>query len=600
MNVRAAKMLRWLLAKRPRTERGHSTRWMVSLACLVAAGLLPFVAGFGIADAYGGPDPETAISAPTVPRLIPLTPQSVGSATLERYELSGLAVGVEQLLCIAAIVLALTALLVWLSTRRILRPIRELTAAAKMLADGQLEEKVRLQGSGEMAELGHALELVRCRFQRAVGETEERNHELKQQLLERSKQLDCSRDELERSRESMQLLIDRLSALNGIALALNRSLELETVLQEALAHTLRLTSMRSGAIYLMDEQTGELELAAYKGISREAACVAANLGLSASLCAAAAQAGEPLVVENTARYARGKRSLLVAEEMRCMVRVPFKSDGRLLGTVCLGCPEPRSFSKPEMELLASAGNQIAVAVEKARLYEELQRKEKLRGDLLQKVISAQEDERRRIARELHDETSQALAALALAVETAAGQAAEGDDVSASLVRMKSLAVSTLEEVHRLIFDLRPTLLDDLGLIAAIRWYTETRLGDAGIKVRIEIAGEERRLAPLIETTLYRVVQEAVNNAANHSGAQSVTISLAMRPRCLTLAMIDNGWGFDMAELASCSDGARGLGLMGMQERVELLGGTFSIHSSPGQGTEIALEVPLDKEGGCDS
>ncbi|MCL4531828.1 MAG: ATP-binding protein, partial [Actinobacteria bacterium] len=124
-------------------------------------------------------------------------------------------------------------------------------------------------------------------------------------------------------------------------------------------------------------------------------------------------------------------------------------------------------------------------------------------------------------------------------------------------------------------------------------------GEVGIKVRVELGGEDRRLGPLIETTLYRVVQEAVNNVANHSGGQNFTITLVMKSHCLSLAMVDDGWGFDMAELARSSDGKRGLGLMGMKERVELLGGTFSIYSELGHGTEITMQVPLEGEGSCD-
>ena len=429
----------------------------------------------------------------------------------------------------------------------------------------------------------------------SVEELRASNDALSRCVEARTEELERSREELQRSRDSMQSLIDRLSTLNSIAVALNGSLRLDDILNAALEHSIKLTSMESGAVYLVDDQSGELKLAAHVGISRQAAQVAANLGLSASLCAALAQAGEPLVVENTARYVRGSKGRLIADQMRCMVRVPFMASGKLLGTMCLGSLNSREFSRAEVELLASVGNQVSVAVEKARLYEELQRKEKLRGELLQKVISAQEEERKRIARELHDETSQALAALAVAVETAVSQAAGGGDVGESLARMKILALGSLEEVHRLIFDLRPTLLDDLGLIAALRWYAESRLGGIGMKVRLEVVGEERRLGQLIETTLYRVVQEAINNVANHSGAQSFTATLVLDPKSLTLTMVDDGWGFDQAELGRSLDPKRGLGLLGMEERVELLGGTFSVYSGVGLGTRIDLEVPL-KEG----
>jgi len=506
----------------------------------------------------------------------------------------------QQVLGLGAVSLLVALFMVWLTTRSIVGPIRALTLSARRIAEGNLGEAVAVEGSDEVGELGRTLDYMRARLQRSMEEIKACNAELDRRVRERTAELERSKDDLERSRDHLETLIDRLSTLHSIAVDLNQSLELQPKLNGALVNALKLAGMDAGAIYLLDESTGELELVAHHGLSLEAARVAANLGLSASLCAAAAQVGEPIVVEDTGRYVRGSKSVLRSENIRCMVRVPFKSTRGLLGTMCLAGRSPRTFSRSEMELLTSVSNQIAVAVQNARLYEELQRKERMRGELLLKVIAAQEEERKRIARELHDQTSQALAALAVAVETAAGQAAEGGDVSVSLARMRSLAVSTLEEVHRLIFDLRPTLLDDLGLIAAMRWYAETRLGEVGIKVRLEVAGEEKRLAPQIETALYRVVQEAVNNVANHSGAQNVTITLVLKPEQLLLTIVDDGWGFDMGELARSGDRKRGLGLMGMKERVELLGGSFGIYSELGGGTKVMVEVPLlGDEGGAD-
>ncbi len=502
-----------------------------------------------------------------------------------------------RLLGLGALALLVSLLMVLITTRGVVRPIRSLIASTRAIAEGKLGEPVVIQGSDEIAELARSLDDMRRRLQRSMEDIRGCNTMLDHCVRERTRELEQSRSELEQSRDYLQSLIDRLSILNSIGVTLNRSLDLGTTLSGALADTLKLMGMQAGAIYLVDERSGELELAAHHGLSLEAARVAANLGLSASLCAAAAQADEPLVVEDTTRYAKGSRSVLRTENMRCMVRVPFKSSsGQLLGTMCLGTSVSRSFSKAEVDLLVSVSNQVAAAAQNARLYEEIRQKGQMRGELLVKVIAAQEAERKRIARELHDQTSQALAALAVAVETAAAQAEAGEDVSGSLARMKALAVDTLEEVHRMIFDLRPTLLDDLGLIAALRWYVETRLGEVGIRVRLEVGGEERRLAPQIETALYRVVQEAINNVVNHSGAQSCTITLVLRADSLSLTIMDDGWGFDMAELARSGDPKRGLGLMGMKERIELLRGTFAVYSGLGSGTRITVEVPL-VEGG---
>lgn len=500
----------------------------------------------------------------------------------------------QQTLGVGLAALIVSLMMVLLTTRSVLKPVRSLTASIRSIAHGDLDQPILVEGTDELAELGRDLDFMRERLRRSIDEIKACNAELNRRVEERTADLARSVKELTAFRDDMALLIQRLSALNSVAATLSGSLDLQEVLDRALMGALKVTSTTMGAIYVVDEGTGEFVLAARRGISREVAEVAANLGVCASDCAIVARSGEPLVVENTAQYGRGKRYRELAEKMRCMVRVPFKSSGQLLGTICLGSRDALAFSKEDMDMLSALGNQVAVVVERAHLYRDLERKEKLRGDLLQKVISAQEDERKRIARELHDETSQALAALAVAAETTVSHAAEGEEVGASLVRMKTLALETLEGVHRLIFDLRPTLLDDLGLIPALRWYAESRLGEAGIRFRLDVPDDERRMGQLIETTLYRVVQEAISNAASHSGARNFAIALSYCPGGLLLVMSDDGFGFDMNDFGRSLEDKRGLGLMGMKERVELLGGSCVIDSEVGRGTRIHVEVPLER------
>ncbi len=230
-----------------------------------------------------------------------------------------------------------------------------------------------------------------------------------------------------------------------------------------------------------------------------------------------------------------------------------------------------------------------------RLYRELQAREEWRGQLLAKVIGAQEDERKRLARELHDETSQTLSALAMRLETAVA-AFPGDLARQRLVEAKDLTVRTLDELHRLIYDLRPSVLDDLGLLSAIRWYAERHLEPLGVTVRWELSGPERRLQPEIETALFRVAQEAITNIAKYAHAETVLIQCVLKDDGIAIEIEDDGDGFDPSQLPSAGDSRRGLGLMGMRERVELLGGTIDIDAAPGKGVRIAVSVPLKAEG----
>ncbi len=227
----------------------------------------------------------------------------------------------------------------------------------------------------------------------------------------------------------------------------------------------------------------------------------------------------------------------------------------------------------------------------------LRDREQWRGQLLRKVISAQEDERRRIARELHDDTCQALAALSMGVETALPGLPAGEAYD-RLVELKRVVVRALDELHRVIMDLRPSVLDDLGLSSAIQWYAEHRLTANGVSVRCEFSGIERRFVPEVETAIFRVVQEAVSNITRHAQADAVLIQCAVRDGLLTIDVEDDGQGFDPAALKPSHESSAGLGLLGMRERVELLGGSMLIDSAPGQGVHISVTVPVGEDEGA--
>ncbi|MBI2940386.1 MAG: HAMP domain-containing protein [Chloroflexi bacterium] len=230
--------------------------------------------------------------------------------------------------------------------------------------------------------------------------------------------------------------------------------------------------------------------------------------------------------------------------------------------------------------------------ELSALYEEVQRKEEIRRQLLDKLILAQEEERKRVARELHDEVGQSLTALIMGLgSTEEALPPELRSVRDQLAQIRGLTADTLEEIRRLMVDLRPTLLDDLGLIPAIGWYAETHLTRAGIEPVVEVVGPRRRLPSLMETALFRVVQEAITNVIKHSEAHRATVRLEFEEYSISATIADDGRGFSRHEL----DGERGFGLLGMEERVTLLGGTLRIDSQPGRGTRLAIRIPLSDE-----
>jgi signal transduction histidine kinase len=227
--------------------------------------------------------------------------------------------------------------------------------------------------------------------------------------------------------------------------------------------------------------------------------------------------------------------------------------------------------------------------ELAHANEQLRERDLARANLLKKVITAQEDERKRIARELHDDTCQNMAVLVMGLESAI-QALRGGGATPRLEEVKALAVHALEEVHRLIFDLRPSVLDDLGLFSAIRWYAERHLGERGIAVRCELSDAEPRLPPAYEIAIFRMCQETMNNVLRHAHAESVLVQVNAEGGVLQIEIEDDGKGFDTSAPAP-ADRAH-WGLLGIQERAAILGGEARIESSPGNGTHVTIRVPI--------
>jgi signal transduction histidine kinase len=213
------------------------------------------------------------------------------------------------------------------------------------------------------------------------------------------------------------------------------------------------------------------------------------------------------------------------------------------------------------------------------------------GNLLRRIITAQESERKRLARELHDETAQTLGALSIALGRAAESLPADSGTSLDqLTKANEMVRMLIEDIRRIIVDQRPLILDDLGLIPALRWYSESHLNDIGVELSLEVDGQHERLPPHIESALFRIVQEATNNVARHADAKHVRINITSRNDTIRIVVSDDGKGFDSDAAPGVNDGH--LGLAGMRERVDLLGGEIAIRSRSGEGTVVSIEIPL--------
>lgn len=255
-------------------------------------------------------------------------------------------------------------------------------------------------------------------------------------------------------------------------------------------------------------------------------------------------------------------------------------------------------SQDEIGVLTQAFNQMTSSLseydrEREELLQQLKDKEELRLQLLEKVMTAQEEERKRISRELHDETSQALTSLMVSLkvlESEATYCAVGD----RLQEMRQVVSQTLEEVHHLARELRPSVLDDMGLVPALERYVREYEQTYGIEIDFHNTGfEGQRVSAPAEVALYRIVQEALTNVAKYAEAQSVSVLLDWREDWVSAIVEDDGKGFDPENVTTSP--SHGLGLFGMQERAALLGGSLRIESRPGYGTTVFIKAPARSE-----
>jgi two-component system, NarL family, sensor histidine kinase DevS len=264
---------------------------------------------------------------------------------------------------------------------------------------------------------------------------------------------------------------------------------------------------------------------------------------------------------------------------RTALYVPLIARDRAIGVVFAADKQSSDgrFTSDDLRLAEIFAARAAVAVDLS---------ERVSRDALRRIVAAQELERRRLARELHDETGQALTSIILGLKTI--EDADGKEGrQAAVAELRERVVTTLQDVRRLAVELRPQVLDDFGLISALERLTQTFAESSGIKVEVETGTKRERLPAEVETALYRIVQEALTNVVKHAGAKRVSVLVTQRNSTAAVVVEDDGWGFDPDESEH-----EGFGLVGMRERIELLGGRLRVESSKDGGTTIVAEVPV--------
>jgi signal transduction histidine kinase len=323
------------------------------------------------------------------------------------------------------------------------------------------------------------------------------------------------------------------------------------------------------------------EAAVILGIPRQRLFAEADRALQRNLTWLGIAAGGALVLG----WAGSK--LLILRPVRALVRSSMRLAAGDL-SVRTGIPP----SRDELGQLTAAFDQMAQALEQREL--ERQRTSRKLQELSHRVVEVQESERRHIARELHDEIGQSLTAAEMNLQ-AALQMRGTEALEQRLEESIQAVERVLEQVHDLSLNLRPSMLDDLGLEPALRWYTHRQAALTGLKAEFRSDPLEERLDPMVETECFRVAQEALTNVVRHAQARSVKVDLTRRNGHLHLTVRDDGVGFDVRELRNEAVRGASLGLLSMEERAALAGGGLKLDSEPGQGTEVHAWFPLNSE-----
>ncbi len=533
-------------------------------------------------------------------------------------------------------------------------------------------------------------------------------------------QLEVAQQELKSHLQIIKKSEKRLVALNETSAIISQSLELHDVLESAINCVMDVMGIEMVRIYILNESAGELELAAHRGVSDEFVSGVRNMKIGEGFNGEVAQTGKPLLIENASRYPELTRMVVKEENIQSQVIVPMIAKGKVVGTISAAMRSYRQFDPAEVDLLTAIANQIGVAVDNARLYQqERETTEQLRSSeeryrglfenahdaiwlhdlenniiaandacvqltgytldelynlgatklisedslgiakgleerllsledvgsrgeiklvkrdgseaiielassvmfsdnlptavqhiardvteekrmqenlqfFVQQVTRAQEEERKRIAQELHDDTVQALVVHSREIESLSSRVSQlsPNDIQPYLDYLYEQADTIINGVRRLSQDLRPATLDRLGLLPAVEWIADRTEEYSGIDINVEFIGEERRLPDEVELVLFRITQEALRNVWKHAEATSAGVTVEFEEKAIRITVKDNGKGFEPPSSVADLPRYGMLGLVGMQERVRLLNGSLAFTSKLDEGTTVIAELPV--------
>lgn len=379
---------------------------------------------------------------------------------------------------------------------------------------------------------------------------------------------------------------DLTQALYAAAVALGRTRDAEEAARVATEEIRRASGIEAAALYLVDAAGDLLVLREYAGTTPAFRDQVARLPLTeARVAEQAIREGRVACLPVTEHPSATLRRLYTEQGFQHLVVIPVAGRDRILGVLHLAGRDEPSLGPEALNLVQAIAGLVGVALENAQLHEQLLvQREQLRA-LAEGALRVREAEARRIAHALHDEAGQLLAAAHIVLDQLGERIPELAPPVRDIRRQLDQVGSHL---RRLSHELRPTILDDLGLGPAVEWLAQGVAERSGLPICVE--AEIGRLAPALETTLYRIVQESLNNVVRHARARRVEIVLRETPDEVAAVVRDDGQGLDV-KATFRQRGDRGLGLIGMRERAEALGGNLRIRSTPEEGTEVRVTLP---------
>ncbi|MCP4544782.1 MAG: GAF domain-containing protein [Chloroflexi bacterium] len=397
---------------------------------------------------------------------------------------------------------------------------------------------------------------------------------------------------LRKSESAERAAREQAERLRQATTALASTLDLDQTLDSILKYLEQVIPYASASVFLWDQESKRLRIVATRGIPNPAQVIGRDFPADDDeLWLELKCAQQPLILANTQSDDRFEK-WAKTNYVRGWMGVPLTVRGEIIGCLTLDSRLVAAYDEAAAALAQAFADQAAVAIYNARLFEQVRTGRGQLQALSHRHVEAQEAERARIARELHDETGQALSAMLLGLSLFEREVDRPDAVIARAVELGDMVHEMLDNMHRLAMDLRPASLDLLGLVPAMGQYIETFGHQQGITTHFEtlvgIGGE--RLSPAVETALYRIVQEALTNVSRHAQATHVDVVLERRDGQIVTIVEDDGIGFDTRAAMQSSR----LGLFGIRERAEMLDGIVTIESSIGAGTTVSVEIPDDQ------